>query len=163
MGDPEPATVYSWAYNNIWDTNFPGQQGFEMNFRYSVGASKTTGSGSGPALGARVAVGQSRKLRSSMATGTSNQIFEEDSLISVSDSRVRVIGLTSPKSGYVLVRLQSFAEEKLTLKMNVHKKLSNPVLATILGEEISPLSVNGGVIQVPMDKIGVAGVLFKLS
>jgi hypothetical protein len=163
MGDPEPATVYSWAYNNIWDTNFPGQQGFEMNFRYSVGASKTTGSGSGPALGARVAVGQSRKLRSSMATGTSNQIFEEDSLISVSDSRVRVIGLTSPKSGYVLVRLQSFAEEKLTLKMNVHKKLSNPVLATILGEEISPLSVNSGVIQVPMDKIGVAGVLFKLS
>lgn len=163
MGDPEPATVYSWAYNNIWDTNFPGQQGFEMNFRYSVGASKTTGSGSGPALGARVAVGQSRKLRSSMATGTSNQIFEEDSLISVSDSRVRVIGLTSPKSGYVLVRLQSFAEEKLTLKMNVHKKLSNPVLATILGEEISPLSVNSGVVQVPMDKIGVAGVLFKLS
>ena len=163
MGDPEPATVYSWAYNNIWDTNFPGQQGFEMNFRYSVGASKTTGSGSGPALGARVAVGQSRRLRSSMATGSGNQIFEEDTLLNVNDSRVRVIGLTSPKKGFVLVRLQSFAEEKLTIKLKVHKKLTNPILSTLLGEEISPLSVNNGVVEVAMDKIGVAGVLFKLS
>ena len=163
MGDPEPATVYSWAYNNIWDTNFPGQQGFEMNFRYSVGASKTTGSGSGPALGARVAVGQSRRLRSSMATGSGNQIFEEDTLLNVNDSRVRVIGLTSPKKGFVLVRLQSFAEEKLTIKLNVHKKLTNPILSTLLGEEISPLSFNNGVVEVAMDKIGVAGVLFKLS
>ena len=163
MGDPEPATVYSWAYNNIWDTNFPGQQGFEMNFRYSVGASKTTGSGSGPALGARVAVGQSRRLRSSMATGSGNQIFEEDTFLNVNDSRVRVIGLTSPKKGFVLVRLQSFAEEKLTIKLNVHKKLTSPILSTLLGEEISPLSVNNGVVEVAMDKIGVAGVLFKLS
>ena len=163
MGDPEPATVYSWAYNNIWDTNFPGQQGFEMNFRYSVGASKTTGSGSGPALGARVAVGQSRRLRSSMATGSGNQIFEEDTLLNVNDSRVRVIGLTSPKKGFVLVRLQSFAEEKLTIKLKVHKKLTNPILSTLLGEEISPLTVNNGVVEVAMDKIGVAGVLFKLS
>ena len=163
MGDPEPATVYSWAYNNIWDTNFPGQQGFEMNFRYSVGASKTTGSGSGPALGARVAVGQSRRLRSSLATGSGNQIFEEDTLLNVNDSRVRVIGLTSPKKGFVLVRLQSFAEEKLTIKLNVHKKLTSPILSTLLGEEISPLTINNGVVEVAMDKIGVAGVLFKLS
>ena len=163
MGDPEPATVYSWAYNNIWDTNFPGQQGFEMNFRYSVGASKTTGSGSGPALGARVAVGQSRRLRSSMATGSGNQIFEEDTLLNVNDSRVRVIGLTSPKKGFVLVRLQSFAEEKLTIKLNVHKKLTNPILSTLLGEEISPLTINNGVVEIAIDKIGVAGVLFKLS
>ena len=163
MGEPEPATVYSWAYNNIWDTNFPGQQGFEMNFRYSVGASKTTGSGSGPALGARVAVGQSRRLRSSMATGSGNQIFEEDTLLNVNDSRVRVIGLTSPKKGFVLVRLQSFAEEKLTIKLNVHKKLTSPILSTLLGEEISPLTINNGVVEVAMDKIGVAGVMFKLS
>jgi hypothetical protein len=163
MGDPEPATVYSWAYNNIWDTNFPGQQGFEMNFRYSVGAAKTNGSGSGPALGARVAVGQSRRLRSSMATASATQIFEEDTLLNVNDSRVRVIGLTSPKKGFVLVRLQSFAEEKLTIKLKVHKKLTNPILSTLLGEEISPLTVNNGVVEVAMDKIGVAGVLFTLS
>jgi hypothetical protein len=98
-----------------------------------------------------------------MATGSGNQIFEEDTLLNVNDSRVRVIGLTSPKKGFVLVRLQSFAEEKLTIKLKIHKKLTNPILSTLLGEEISPLSVNNGVVEVAMDKIGVAGVLFKLS
>jgi hypothetical protein len=98
-----------------------------------------------------------------MATGTTNQIFEEESLLSVDDSRVRVIGLTSPKNGYVLVRLQSFAEEKLTVKLKVHKKFTNPVLATLLGEEISTLSLNNGLVEVPIGKISVAGVLLKLS
>lgn len=58
-----------------------------MNFRYSVGATKTVGAGSGPALGARVAVGQSRRLRAAMATGESNKLFAEDSLFSIDDKR----------------------------------------------------------------------------
>lgn len=32
----EPATIYSWALNNIWDTNFPHQQGGEMPLRYGI-------------------------------------------------------------------------------------------------------------------------------
>ena len=163
MGEPEPATVYSWVYNNIWDTNFPSQQGFEMNFRYSVGAAKTSGSGSGPALGARVAVGQSRRLRAAMATGGANKLFAEDSLFSIDDKRVRVIGLTSPRSGEILLRLQSFAEEKITLKLRVNSKLSQPVLATVLGEEVKQLKLDNAVVEVPIDRISVAGVLFKLG
>ncbi|MGH3088100.1 MAG: glycoside hydrolase family 38 C-terminal domain-containing protein, partial [Rubrobacteraceae bacterium] len=34
--DAHPATIYSWALNNIWDTNFPSRQQGEMEFRYSV-------------------------------------------------------------------------------------------------------------------------------
>ena len=41
----EPATVYSWVHNNIWDTNFPVEQAFEMSFRYRVAA----GTGHAPA------------------------------------------------------------------------------------------------------------------
>lgn len=162
MGEPEPATIYSWVYNNIWDTNFPSQQGFEMNFRYSVGAAKSTGSGSGPALGARVAVGQSRRLRSAMATGSNNQLLKEENLLTVDDSRVRVIGLTSPKPGYILIRLQSFAEEKLVVKLKLHNKFTNPFSATLLGEELSPLKNTNGLVEAPIDKTAVAGVLVKL-
>ena len=36
LGDGHPGTVYSWALNNIWDTNFPPRQGGEMEFRYAV-------------------------------------------------------------------------------------------------------------------------------
>lgn len=32
------ATVFSWAMNNIWDTNFPSQQGGEARFRFGVAA-----------------------------------------------------------------------------------------------------------------------------
>lgn len=38
---PEPATIYSWALNNVWDTNFPAQQQGEMAFRYAVASSTT--------------------------------------------------------------------------------------------------------------------------
>ncbi|MFG1617336.1 hypothetical protein ACGFI3_31625 [Nonomuraea wenchangensis] len=34
--DQEDGTVYSWALNNIWDTNFPAQQQGETTFRYAV-------------------------------------------------------------------------------------------------------------------------------
>jgi len=37
------------------------------------------------------------------------------------------------------------------------------VLATILGEEIKQLKLDNAVVEVPIDKIGVAGVLFKLA
>jgi hypothetical protein len=30
------STIYSWALNNIWDTNFPPAQGGEMTFRYAL-------------------------------------------------------------------------------------------------------------------------------
>ncbi|RMB82304.1 hypothetical protein [Streptomyces shenzhenensis] len=42
----EPATIFSWVHNNIWDTNFPVQQAFDHVFRYSVaftGAEETPG------------------------------------------------------------------------------------------------------------------------
>ncbi|MDP4503693.1 glycoside hydrolase family 38 N-terminal domain-containing protein [Nonomuraea turcica] len=37
--DHEDGTVYSWALNNIWDTNFPAQQQGETTFRYTVTSS----------------------------------------------------------------------------------------------------------------------------
>jgi hypothetical protein len=33
----EPGTVFSWALNNGWDTNFPQSQGGEIALRYAVG------------------------------------------------------------------------------------------------------------------------------
>ncbi len=33
---PEPATIWSWAMNNIWDTNFPSEQRGETTFRYAL-------------------------------------------------------------------------------------------------------------------------------
>lgn len=163
MGDPEPATVYSWIHNNLWDTNFPAQQGFEMNFRYSVGASSVTGNGAGPALGARIAVGNSRPLRSSLATAKSGPMLEKESLFAIDDSRVRAIGLTSPAVGETLLRLQSFAEVPLKVKLQTHSRFTSAQLTTMLGEVRSELPLLNGVVEVPIERTGVAGVRFKFA
>ena len=161
MGDPEPATVYSWIHNNLWDTNFPGQQGFEMNFRYSVGVSASQGAGSGPALGARTAVGQSRLLRASMATASSGEPLTAEELFSITEPRVRAIGVTSPAAGYVLLRLQSFAEEPITAKVKLNKRFLSAQKATMLGEPISELQISGNSVELPVERIGVAAILLK--
>jgi hypothetical protein len=40
--EAEPAgqtTIYSWLFNNVWDTNFPSSQAGELTFRYAIAAS----------------------------------------------------------------------------------------------------------------------------
>ena len=42
--DPEPGLVVSWIHNNVWDTNFPPQQGFDRAFRYRIARRARRGS-----------------------------------------------------------------------------------------------------------------------
>jgi hypothetical protein len=161
MGDPEPATVYSWIHNNLWDTNFPSQQGFEMNFRYSIGVSAPKGAGSGPALGARTAVGQSRLLRATMATANSGTTLTSETFFTIDDPRVRAVGMTSPSNGHVLLRLQSFAEVPINVKVKLNEKFTSAEKATMLGESLSSLQINQSEIEVPMERIGVTAILLK--
>jgi hypothetical protein len=164
MGELEPSTVYSWIYNNIWDTNFPPQQGFEMNFKYSVGAAKVTAVGeSGPALGARVAAGKSRRLRAILGTNSIGKTFNDFKLVSIEDPRVRLVGMTSLDDGRIMLRLQSFANSKLNLKLKIHDSLSKPFAATFLGEELSALEVKNDLVEIPMNRLAVGAVIFTLK
>lgn len=161
MGDAEPATVYSWIHNNIWDTNFPPQQGFEMNFRYSVGAVKPSGKEAGPVLGARIAAGKSRRLRSTMGTKNGSHPFDEFNLISIDDPRVRLVGITTPAKNEILVRLQSFAEEPIRVKLKVNQRLEAPQLTTFLGAPLGALEMSNGIVEVPIQRIAVQALSFK--
>jgi hypothetical protein len=61
----EPGTVYSWALNNIWDTNFPTGQGGEMTFRYAVSSAREDAR----RLGVATAAGLTDPLIAVLATG----------------------------------------------------------------------------------------------
>jgi hypothetical protein len=164
MGDPEPATVYSWIHNNIWDTNFPPQQGFEMNFKYSVGASQVIKKGdSGPALGARVAGGKSRSLVATLGSNNSGELIENFHLIECEDSRVRLVGMSTQDDGRILFRLQSFANSEIKVKIKFDKKLSAPILSTFLGISKEKLEVVKGTVEVPINRLGVVGVMFEVQ
>ncbi|MDG4861710.1 glycoside hydrolase family 38 C-terminal domain-containing protein, partial [Streptomyces sp. T-3] len=69
MGHDEPATVYSWIHNNLWDTNFPSGQGFEVTFRYSLACGPTA-----DGLGPRTAAAHSRPLHPVRARGAADGV-----------------------------------------------------------------------------------------
>jgi Glycosyl hydrolases family 38 N-terminal domain/Glycosyl hydrolases family 38 C-terminal domain len=96
LAQPEPATVYSWALNNIWDTNFPTEQGGEMNFRYAI-ASGPAGAGDEPAvrlgealsspLSASVVPATARAARPAAATGSLCRVAPPVRLVQVAAGR----------------------------------------------------------------------------
>ncbi|MEJ7837973.1 MAG: hypothetical protein WKF81_04110, partial [Thermomicrobiales bacterium] len=50
-----PGTIYSWALNNLWDTNFPSNQGGELTFDYQVAVGDDDAHALGRDTGASVA------------------------------------------------------------------------------------------------------------
>jgi hypothetical protein len=111
-----PATVYSWALNNLWDTNFPPQQGGEMTFRYSV-ASDTTASPR--QLGIRTGAALCAPL-TGFCLGRTNAgtLRPSGSFVELSNPLVEVVSLAPSSQGHGLVAyLHSLAPE--TIDVNV--------------------------------------------
>ena len=66
----DAATIFSWAANNLWDTNFPTRQGGEVRFRYRVAS---TAEGSPWELGSAAAGGAIRPLVGLLTSSTVEQ------------------------------------------------------------------------------------------
>ena len=111
------STLYSWALNNIWDTNFPPQQRGELVFRYVVGSSdsldrrvlgiQTGAAGTAPPVGIC--------LRRSGAP----VLPERTSLLSVSNPLVEIVHLeSSDAAGTMRALLLSLAPEPITVELS---------------------------------------------
>ncbi|MEU6711053.1 hypothetical protein ABZ897_06190 [Nonomuraea sp. NPDC046802] len=110
--EQEDGTVYSWALNNIWDTNFPSQQQGETTFRYAV-SSETAADGR--RLGASVAAGLTEPFVGALITD-SPQATESYASVDHPDVLITSIGLTG---GERVVRLQSLAAEPVETVVRV--------------------------------------------
>jgi hypothetical protein len=111
--DPEianPATVYSWALNNIWDTNFPSQQQGEMEFGYAVASGEDVETFE---LGMRTAAALTTPLLGILsALSAENDLPERGSFCSVEHPLVDIIALAPSRRGRDLtVMLQSLSSE----------------------------------------------------
>jgi hypothetical protein len=161
----EKGTIYSWVHNNLWDTNFPSQQAFEMSFRYSVASGAAASPSSGPVLGIRTAAAASRPLLAVLAPSAPRagvDLPASMSWLSLEDDRFRVVGLTTPVPGQVLVRLQSVAASPVDVRMRTAWPVERAQRASFLGVPQGELSVEGGGIAVRVEKFGVAAVLLTL-
>ncbi|MEV0619637.1 glycoside hydrolase family 38 C-terminal domain-containing protein [Nonomuraea sp. NPDC050404] len=120
--DQEDGTVYSWALNNIWDTNFPAQQQGETTFRYAV-----TSRAGAPAtrLGAELAAGLTEPFVGALITD-SPEVSE--TYVSVDHPDVLITSL-----GWEGVRLQSLAPEPVTVRVSVKGSESTEVTLPACG------------------------------
>lgn len=173
MSPRQPGTVYSWIHNNVWDTNFPVEQTFEMTFRYAIGVRRAGEQLSTPALAMRTSAEIAHPLRGVLATGPGPAQDAErrgQSLLTVEDDRVRLVSVAALGSDAVtatgathLVRLQSYAEEPLTVTLRPGPEVTSAARATYLGDRLEDLEVHDGAIRVSLAPLGVSGVLLQLG
>jgi hypothetical protein len=102
----EPATIWSWALNNIWDTNFPSQQAGEMTFHYAIGA---TGGATARQWGTQLAAGLTDPFVTAVSRGTAPV---NEALALVDDPEVFVSTVGRARDGVSFaVRLRSVAPD----------------------------------------------------
>ncbi|WP_405651251.1 alpha-mannosidase [Streptomyces sp. RK9] len=150
MGHDEPATVFSWIHNNLWDTNFPSRQGFEFTFRYSLACAPTA-----DGLGPRTAAAFSRPLRAVRARGPVASGAATHAFVEVDDPRVRLVGVTVPRPGELLLRLQSFAHEAVDCRVLTRFPVAAAYRADFLGTKGAALD--------PVDRADGAGAVTTLA
>lgn len=158
----EPATLYSWVHNNIWDTNFPSQQGFEASFCYAVGITDPQRPESTEALGIRTAGALTTPLLGVVSTAPAQEeAAAEQSLLTVDDDRVHIISISGAEGGNdhgVLIRLQSFADEPVTTTLRPAFPVAAAEQTTYLGDVLSDVECVGGAVMITLPRLGTPAV-----
>ena len=161
--EPEPATVFSWVHNNIWDTNFPSQQGFDLPFRYSIAGGPVDDVGQGPVLGHRTAAGFSRPLIAILARGEGTAGSAEERLLVLEDARIELVDVIAPGPGLLLVRLRSLADEPVTARVRLSLKLARAQRATYLGDVAGDASLDDGEATIDLPARATGALLLTIE
>lgn len=108
-GEMSPATIVSWAMNNMWDTNFPPRQGGETAFRYAVAPG-------GRAVALDLAAALAQPLVGVMLAGRGhgNDDRQTGSLLELDHPEVELVHLAPSRRGHdVVAFLHSHADEPI--------------------------------------------------
>ncbi|KJQ55621.1 glycoside hydrolase family 38 C-terminal domain-containing protein [Microbacterium sp. SA39] len=157
----EPGTVFSWFHNNVWDTNFPIEQGFTATFSYAVGV-RANAEESAEALAVRTASAVARPLLSIPAAGRGTPVSEA-SFVRMDDDRVALIGIgATDEEGWTRLRLQSFADEAVPLRIQV-EGADAARRTTLLGDVLGDVAVDGAAIRLDLAPFETAGVEVRVT
>lgn len=145
-----PGTIYSWALNNIWDTNFPPQQGGEMTFGYAVAASAKTDLA---LLGAQTGAAVSQPLVGAIAplgAPIGNDLPDRGSFVSVDHPAVEVSHLAPSRDGKQLaIHLVSHASEPVETHLHVgHLPITSARIGTFLETDLQDVMSDDGTLTI---------------
>ncbi|BDZ49487.1 hypothetical protein GCM10025867_17280 [Frondihabitans sucicola] len=157
----EPATVFSWFHNNVWDTNFPIEQAFTATFTYAVGVRATADE---PTQATAIATGADvvhpvavAEARGHAADGTA-----EASLVEIDDERVQLVSVVAGDGPAAsIVRLQSFAGEEIDATLTFGIEIGSAARSTYLGDEREPLAVDGRRVAIRLRPYETAAVALR--
>ncbi|MEV0590248.1 hypothetical protein AB0I38_02415 [Nonomuraea cavernae] len=149
--DKEDGTVYSWALNNIWDTNFPAQQQGETTFRYAVMSAAGV---EGRRLGALAASGLTEPFVGALLEGPAEAAARTYVSVDHPDVLVTSIGRAGAER---VIRLQSLAAEPVEVTVGLPGLLRARVSAG-LARGLEPAEVTGESVKVRLPACGVAAV-----
>ena len=145
-----PATIYSWALNNIWDTNFPAQQGGEMVFRYSV----TSGpEGDSRELGVRAGASASAPFTGfAVRTHGAQELPASASFVEIAHPLVELVKIAPSRTdGSLAIFLQSLAAEPVVTRVSFPGSAPASVrLGTFQEEDGSDLTIENGSVSVDL-------------
>ena len=161
--DPEPGTIVSWVHNNVWDTNFPAQQGFERTFRYRVAAAPSEGAGSAAILAQRTAAGATHPLLAVLARGPVGAADASPSLLRVEDPAVALVDVVHQGSGTFLVRLRSVTDEPVSTAIHAGLPVTGARRSTYLGTAGDALPVRDGAAIIDLAPRATAALLLTLE
>jgi hypothetical protein len=165
LDEPEPGTIYSWALNNIWDTNFPTEQGGEMSFRYAITSSPDS---SATVLGTQLGDSVSTPLVGAVVSsgGDGGPMASSGNLCVIDRGEVRLVQATPARDGReLLLWLNNLAEEEVTTTVRFPDlAVTAARLATVFEADGSDLVVRDGSVVVRLRPgetraLAVAGAL----
>jgi hypothetical protein len=130
---------------------------------YAVGVRRGGERVSVSGLGVRTAADLTQPVQGVLATGpAAADPVPRRSLLQLDDDRVRLVSVPGAGSG-VLLRLQSYAEEPVPLRVRVGVPVTAAWTATYLGDRRDELAVEGDTVAVELPRLGTAGVLLALA
>ena len=163
LREVEPSTVFSWIHDNIWDTNFPPGQAWDMTFRYRVGAFSSMSIEASCVNSADLASGLVRPLLGVAADAVGEPV-DESSLLAIDDARVRVLTVTRTPDERLLVGLQSIAETEVPVVLTTSRPIGEAWRSTLLGERGTQLELDGDLrVELRVAPFGTTAVELKLA
>lgn len=150
LAGPEPGTIYSWALNNIWDTNFPTEQGGEMSFRYAVASGKQADA---TALGTRLGESVSTPLVATVVPAAAHHAATPSaSLCLIERPEVRLLQATaSREGGHLLLWLNNLANDEVTTRIDFPGLVVKAaMIGTVFEEDQVSLPSTGRSLQVSL-------------
>jgi hypothetical protein len=157
----EQTTIYSWLFNNVWDTNFPSSQSGELTFRYAISAGDPA-AGDGPArsLAASITTPLLASVRAGVLPGT-----PPAGSFCTAEGDVEVLALRQPRGDHglsVLVHSAAPAPQDVTLRfpaLRVRRAWVGDHLDRVLG----PAELADGAVRATLRPGALSTVLLDVS